>query len=94
MSNSNDAGNLAQQYGPAEYSRPQRFVANYSYDLPFGTHTGLVQKLLGGWNVSGVTVVQGGAPITIADSTCRHSLLRTSGGKPGPVSVASNWLRA
>ena len=37
VSNSNNAGNLAQQYGPAEFSRPQRFVANYSYDLPFGT---------------------------------------------------------
>jgi Carboxypeptidase regulatory-like domain len=79
VSNSNDAGNLAQQYGPAEYSRPQRFVANYSYDLPFGTHTGLMQKLLGGWNVSGVTVVQGGSPITIADSTA-GTLFGTSGG--------------
>ncbi|HTA43223.1 MAG TPA: carboxypeptidase-like regulatory domain-containing protein [Bryobacteraceae bacterium] len=78
VSNSNYAGNLAQQYGPTEYSRPQRFVANYSYDLPFGSHTGAMQKLLGGWNVSGVTVVQGGAPITIADSTA-GTLFGTSG---------------
>jgi hypothetical protein len=78
VSNSNNANNLAQQYGPAEFSRPQRFVANYSYDLPLGTHTGVMQTLLGGWNVSGVTVIQGGAPITIADSTA-GTLFGTSG---------------
>ena len=64
--------------GRLTFSRPQRFVANYSYDLPLGTHTGAMQKLLGGWNVSGVTVIQGGAPITIADSTA-GTLFGTSG---------------
>ena len=78
VANSNYAGNLAQQYGPATFSRPQRFVANYSYDLPFGTHTGLLQKVLGGWNVSGVTVLQGGSPMTIADQTA-GTLYGTSG---------------
>ena len=78
VANSNNAGNLAQQYGPATFSRPQRFVANYSYDLPFGTHTGALQKVLGGWNVSGVTVVQGGSPMTIADQTA-GTLFGTSG---------------
>ena len=78
VANSNYAGNLAQQYGPATFSRPQRFVANYSYDLPFGTHTGVLQKVLGGWNVSGVTVVQGGSPMTIADQTA-GTLFGTSG---------------
>jgi len=78
VANSNNAGNLAQQYGPATFVRPQRFVANYSYDLPFGSHTGLMRILLGGWNVSGVTVVQGGSPMTIADSTA-GTLYGTSG---------------
>jgi len=78
VANSNYAGDLAQQYGPATFSRPQRFVANYSYDLPFGTHTGLLQKVLGGWNVSGVTVLQGGSPMTIADQTA-GTLYGTSG---------------
>jgi len=78
VGNSNYAGNLGQQYGPATFSRPQRFVANYSYDLPFGNHTGLLQKVVGGWNVSGVTVVQGGSPMTIADQTA-GTLFGTSG---------------
>lgn len=67
QANSNNAEDMWQQWGPAQFSRPQRFVANYSYDLPFGKHTGIMEKLLGGWNLSGVTVVQGGTPMTIAD---------------------------
>ncbi|PYS22400.1 MAG: carboxypeptidase regulatory-like domain-containing protein, partial [Acidobacteria bacterium] len=67
QTNSNNANDLWQQYGPAQFSRPQRFVANYSYDLPFGRHTGVMERLLGGWNLSGVTVVQNGTPMTIAD---------------------------
>jgi hypothetical protein len=66
--NSNDASSLSQQYGPATFVRPQRFVVNYSYDLPFGTHQGLLGKVSEGWNVSGVTIVQDGLPITIGDS--------------------------
>jgi Carboxypeptidase regulatory-like domain len=65
--NINNASNLAAQYGPAYFSRPQRFVVNYSYDLPFGKHDGALGKLLGGWNVSGVTTVQDGGPMTIVD---------------------------
>jgi hypothetical protein len=69
VANSNNASNLAQQWGPAVFSRPQRFVVNYSYDLPFGTHTGLLGRVTEGWNISGVTLVQNGTPITIADSS-------------------------
>jgi len=68
VANSNNASNLSQQWGPAVFSRPQRFVVNYSYDLPFGRHPGILGKVAEGWNVSGVTVLQGGTPMTIADS--------------------------
>jgi hypothetical protein len=66
--NSNYPGDLWQQYGPVTFNRPQRFVINYSYDLPFGTHQGIVGYLVNGWNVSGVTTVQDGTPLTITDS--------------------------
>ena len=65
--NINNASNLGQQYGPAYFNRPQRFVVSYSYDLPFGTHQGVLGKVLGGWNVSGVTTLQDGTPLTIID---------------------------
>jgi hypothetical protein len=68
VANGNQATNLAQQYGPAYFNRPQRFVINYSWDLPFGKHTGAMDKLLGGWNLSGVTTVQDGNLFTVIDS--------------------------
>lgn len=67
--NSNDASNLAQQYGPSTYNRPQRLVVNYSYDLPLGHANGLAGKLTSGWTVSGVTTIQDGLPFTIIDSS-------------------------
>jgi hypothetical protein len=77
--NSNNASNLAQQYGVATFSRPQRFVVSYSYDLPFGARQGLAGKLLQGWNVSGVTLVQDGLPMTIGD-TSAGTIYGTAGG--------------
>jgi len=67
QANGNNAGDLSQQYGPATFSRPQRFVVNYSYELPFGKHTGWLDRVASGWTVSGVTVIQGGTPITLSD---------------------------
>jgi hypothetical protein len=77
--NSNNASDLAQQYGVATFSRPQRFVVSYSYDLPFGMHGGFAGKLIQGWNVSGVTLVQNGLPITIGD-TSAGTIYGTAGG--------------
>jgi len=65
--NSNDANNLAQQYGPSDFNRPQRLVVNYSWDLPFGKHSGVTGKLLEGWNLSGVTTIQDGVALTLID---------------------------
>ena len=65
--NSNNAGDLAQQYGPSYFNRPQRFILNYSWDIPSGKHNGVTGKLLSGWNLSGVTTIQDGTPITFVD---------------------------
>ena len=46
QANSNNAEDMWQQWGPAQFSRPQRFVATYSYDLPFGRHTALMLSLI------------------------------------------------
>jgi hypothetical protein len=67
--NSNDANNLAQQYGPTNFNRPQRLVVNYSWDLPFGKHMGVLGKLTEGWNISGVTTVQNGVGLTLINAT-------------------------
>jgi hypothetical protein len=63
---SNDPLNVRQQYGPAAFNRPQRFVLTYTYDLPYKGE-GWQEKLLGGWGVSGVTTIQDGLPFTVTD---------------------------
>jgi hypothetical protein len=71
---SNDPNNAASFYGLNAVSssgsggyRPQRFVFNYSWDLPLGNPEGLKGKLVHGWNLSGVTILQDGLPLTITD---------------------------
>jgi hypothetical protein len=66
--NSNFSRDLAQQYGPSNFNRPHRFILNYSWDLPLGQHEGVVGKLLEGWNLSGVTTIQDGPPLTFIDT--------------------------
>jgi Carboxypeptidase regulatory-like domain len=56
------------QYGRVSFDRQQRLAINYSYDLPFGSGTsGIEEKLIKGWNVSGVTIAQSGDPLTFID---------------------------
>ncbi|HTA46744.1 MAG TPA: carboxypeptidase-like regulatory domain-containing protein [Bryobacteraceae bacterium] len=66
--NSNNPGNLAQQWGPSYFARPQRLIINYTYLLPLGNHQGFAGRLTSGWSVSGVTTIQDGSPLTITDA--------------------------
>ncbi|MGB8476335.1 MAG: carboxypeptidase regulatory-like domain-containing protein [Candidatus Acidiferrum sp.] len=64
-----DTYNLRLDYGPASFSRDQIFVANYVYDLPFyRQQQGFTGKVLGGWELSGITVFESGNPLTITQS--------------------------
>jgi hypothetical protein len=63
----NDPNNAAADYGINTGYRPQRFVVNYSWDLPFGNPEGLKGKLVHGWTVTGLTVLQDGLPMTLTD---------------------------
>ena len=61
-----DSYNYGLDYGPASFSRNQIFTANYVYDLPFYKgQQGLVGHLAGGWELSGITVLESGVPLTI-----------------------------
>lgn len=64
-----DTYNFHLDYGPANFSRNQIFVANYVYDLPFyQSQQGFVGRVLGGWELSGITVFESGVPLTITQS--------------------------
>jgi len=48
---------------------PHRLTFNYNWDLPFGQHTGIAGRLVNGWNLSGVTTIQVGAPLNVNDTS-------------------------
>jgi hypothetical protein len=58
-------------YGPISGIAPQVLALNYSYALPFGKgkmflHDGvLLDKLVGGWQISGITDFQAGQPFSV-----------------------------
>jgi hypothetical protein len=74
--NSNDRGsiatntyNLRQDYGPSSSNTPHILVANFIYDLPFyKTQHGLTGKVLGGWEVSGITQAVSGASFSVTQA--------------------------
>ena len=55
------------EYGPSAFHEPQRFVASVIYTLPFGkgqqflNHGGIVNHLVGNWQVSTISTIQSGA---------------------------------
>src|SRR5882724_1733746 len=54
-------------WGPSEFDARHILVFNYLYDLPFfKNHSSLSGKLLGGWQISGVTQFQTGVPCGVA----------------------------
>lgn len=75
----NDTGNRIQDIfnkkadkGLAPYHHKYRFVSSFIYELPFGQGKrfgggarGVVNHLIGGWQVNGIVTLQSGFPITI-----------------------------
>jgi hypothetical protein len=66
--NSNDPEDSRQSYGLNQQYRPHRFVLNYSWNIPYGNRKGAAGAILGGWNLSGVTTIQGGTPLSLFDT--------------------------
>src|SRR5206468_8299929 len=48
--------------------RSQRFVASYVWNLPLGRPKSALRHLVSDWSLSGVTTIQNGLPMTIADT--------------------------
>ncbi|MBI3941232.1 MAG: TonB-dependent receptor [Acidobacteria bacterium] len=52
--------------GVASFDTPHAFTLNYSYDLPRPGNAGIwLSRLLGGWTVSGTTVLRSGTPFSV-----------------------------
>jgi hypothetical protein len=58
--------NYRQEKGPSDYNQRHRFVASYTYDLPFGRGLKGAAKILGdGWQFVGIHAFTTGTPYTI-----------------------------
>ncbi len=52
--------------GPSRFDTRHRFTLNYSYELPFfKQQSGVIGRVLGGWQVSGVLAFVSGNPFTV-----------------------------
>jgi hypothetical protein len=65
----NDQTSLFDSRGLSDFDRPHRLVVNYVYSLPFLSQaSGWKGAAFARWEVSGITLLQSGAPFTIYDS--------------------------
>jgi hypothetical protein len=70
-----DSYNLRAERGLLGFDRPHNLVINYIYELPFfkGRHDA-VGRILGGWEISGITTVSSGPAASPGISTGRNGL--------------------
>ncbi|MFZ0879747.1 MAG: hypothetical protein WA002_09635, partial [Candidatus Acidiferrales bacterium] len=60
---------IASQRSSGDYDQRHIFNLSYVYDIPlFRKSAGVVHKLLGGWEFSGITTVETGVPFSVTDS--------------------------
>lgn len=59
-----DSTNPRLNYGPSDFDARNRFVINAVYDLPFKGN-----RLVSGWEISGISQAQSGNPLTVVMNT-------------------------
>jgi len=76
-----DTYNLKGSYGPSTLNTPQMFVMSYVYDLPFyKNQSGLVGRVLGGWEISGIISAQSGQSLILGQNSDPWVLASSSTG--------------
>ena len=77
---STDTYDLKLDYGPTALNRPNIFIVNYVYDLPFfAQEHGVVGHTLGGWEVSGITTVESGHSTSVTQAEDPFACATTTG---------------
>ena len=57
--------NLNAYRASSNFDQRHNFTLAYVYDLPFFKEKGLAHKVLGGWQWSGITLIQSGSPFSV-----------------------------
>jgi hypothetical protein len=55
--------------GPSNFDQRHNFALSYIYALPFFKGSGFKHSVLGGWQISGITVAQTGQPFSVTNGT-------------------------
>jgi hypothetical protein len=93
-------------YAKADFDRTLQYVQSYIYRLPFGKgqsllQTGVAGKILGGWQITGITSLRTGRPFSV---TCSCGNLNTPAlsqtanqvvgdvGKPMGINAGNPWF--
>ena len=88
-----DNSNLRGERSLSSQDVPQRMVISYVLDLPFGhgkkflaNSSGVVDKVVGGWGIDGVTVFQKGFPLVFDNGVANYMrLFGTGPSRPNVV---------
>ena len=64
-----NAYDLTTNRGSSTFDQRHSFALSYVYALPFFKGSGLEHNVLGGWQISGITIAQTGTPISITNGT-------------------------
>lgn len=83
-------------YGNVPFTRRNRFLATFLYDLPFGRgktflsgSNGLLNRVVGGWELSGIMLYQSGPFMTVTTNSdpsgTGYNLFNSNGGRADAV---------
>jgi hypothetical protein len=89
-------------YGNVNFTRRNRFLTTFLYDLPFGKGkmlltgaNGLVDRVVNGWELAGVLLFQGGPFMTVSTLNdpcgCGFNAFNSTGGRADTVSGVSPY---
>jgi hypothetical protein len=87
------ANNYSRNYGPQGIDRRQTLGVNYSYDIPKpgqALHNKLLTVVADGWQISGITTANSGAPFTPGFSTTNSEDITGSTNEGARIDVIGN----
>jgi hypothetical protein len=97
-SSKDDAGayptpeNPSQYYGPSAWDVPNRFSLSFNYKLKgLENGEGLIGRATGGWGISGTSIYQSGAPLTVANFNSYQPVCANAGPCPSFANPAVGY---
>ena len=77
-----DTANPSLNYGPADFDNRNTVVIDYVWNLPYTDHSSnwFLRNGAGDWQISGVTQLQSGVPLTTIDTGTDYAGVGVNGG--------------